>query len=797
MLKNYTLKIQNSRLITQFILLVFLMFSLQNDIIAQNDNFETITTNFENYSEPYREIVYSHLNKSILIKGEMLGFSNYILKKDKKTLSKISKNLYCVITDSTNTIIKSKLIKVKNGFANNVFNIDSLFTTGHYTFKAYTNWMKNFDEQNAFIETFKVIDPQNKKNIEIKVEKNHLDAQFLPEGGNFIDSINTNVGVIIKNNQGFGVPNIDGIIYDKNDNIITSFKTNTLGIGTFILKPKLHEIYKVEIKHLKKTFTYKINDIKPKGISIIIKPVKNYLAIELITNNNTLADIKNTTYKLVMHNGKSIKYIDIEFNETSILKQIDYKTLFTGINIFTLFNQNNKPILERLYFNYDGINLPELNNPIIRKQRDSIKITLNFKQLNLSSEDTNISVSVLPENTKSYLSHHNIISYTYLQPYLKGYIENASYYFQDITNKKKYDLDKLLITQGWSSYDWHSIIHNKLIIPFVFEDGIVINANNNNKENSDFIIYPLNNNEGYMVNLDENENGFMKSGFFPLESEQLKIGAIGNKSLSERPNLYLQFSPTSIPKLYKNFKILNIKEPRYTELIAIKPFLSTNIQRIQQLSEVTVTGKNERLSEIEKFKNSAFYNVDIIDDNSFYKNLTLVHYLNTKGFSAYEQSGSLRFLKSNVRANPVFYLDGFRLNNTIPLISLFLNNVEFIAINRYGFGTGMRDQGRPVVQIYSKKGSRNNKFKKPYREYEFPLTFSENKKFYAPIYSENNSLFFHNFGVIDWIPNCTITDDGDITFNILNTSDAITLFIEGIAGDGNFLSITKNIAINN
>ena len=53
--------------------------------------------------------------------------------------------------------------------------MDSLFTSGEYVAKAYTNWIKNFNEQNLFVESIKVIDPKVEQFIKPKVVENEAE----------------------------------------------------------------------------------------------------------------------------------------------------------------------------------------------------------------------------------------------------------------------------------------------------------------------------------------------------------------------------------------------------------------------------------------------------------------------------------------------------------------------------------------------------------------------------------------------------------------------------------------------
>ena len=149
------------RVLTLFVLFTFLTFFSLN---AQ-DEIVDIVESYEDYASDAREVVYVHLNKSTYIKGESIGFTAYILDKKDKKSSKVTTNLYISIEDENKNVIKKKLLKVENGVASNIIELDSSFTSGHYTFKAYTNWMRNFNEQNYFIESIRIIDPKTEEYI--------------------------------------------------------------------------------------------------------------------------------------------------------------------------------------------------------------------------------------------------------------------------------------------------------------------------------------------------------------------------------------------------------------------------------------------------------------------------------------------------------------------------------------------------------------------------------------------------------------------------------------------------------
>ena len=167
--------------------------------------------------------------------------------------------------------------------------------------------------------------------------------------------------------------------------------------------------------------------------------------------------IKNKDYFLNFHNGEKINKLKIKFEKnTSIIKNIKLDNLAYGVNIFTLVDDQNNPIAERLFFNYEGLPLLDFNKTSVKTVKDSLEVYLKFDD-KINFKNSNASISILPKRTKSYNKSSNIISQTLLNPYLKGIVENGGYYFKNINDQKKYDLDNLLITQGWSSFDWKSI----------------------------------------------------------------------------------------------------------------------------------------------------------------------------------------------------------------------------------------------------------------------------------------------------------------------------------------------------
>jgi len=791
----------------KFICLILFCTSI-SAIGAQEDS-ELIDA-YEDYVEAPRELVYLHLNKSTYIKGETIGFTAYVLDKKDKKPSLLTTNLYVSIEDKNQNTLKQKLIKVENGIAANTFEIDSSFSSDYYQIKAYTNWMRNFKEQNYFVESLRIIDPRTEKFIEKELAENKVDAQFLPESGHILHNVENNIGVVVKDNHGFGIANVKGEVLDKNNNLVTFFETNQFGIGRFSFRPSIDNHYTATITNANKDFEFNISKtIEKQGVILSIKKLKSKVFVSIITNTETLNSIKNKRYTLMVHNGDAYEIMDIYFNDkTTITKVIDTENSPGGVNILTLFNDNDTPIAERLFFNYKGINLIGSNTISAKRANDSLTINLNFNTID-TEKFNNLSVSVLPQETLSYNRHHNIISYTYLQPYIKGAIENAKYYFSNINDKKKYELDNLLITQGWSSYDWNTIFNAEPNQTFPFEQGISINANINSDKNlkDTYILHQLYNQEPRYVTAADGENSFVLPNIFPIGDENIFMSRlVDNKDLAPA-QLYVQPFPNSIPQLTTTSNYLKPKSVYITKSSLNRNKLSfEKFGETQNLDEVIVESRIDRKrTRMRQLNKHSYGNVEIVDELDRQSFLLLSDFLRFKNLDVVEQNGTFQVFNKyvstlnagdNTQTGMLIYLDDMPLFNSGLLFRYNLNDVDYVEIDRRGFGYGVLGSNG-VIRIYTNfDATLKTTLIKTMQKVKLPLVFSAKKKFYVPQYKYYQDDFYKGYGTIDWKPELVTDSNGNISVKIAQPKVPITLFIEGLANDGSFIFEEKSISLN-
>ncbi len=771
-----------------FMLLPFLGF-------AQNDLEEELLDIYEDYAAAPRELAYVHLNKSTYIEGEMLGFTAYIFDKFTKERSKMTTNLYCTISDDKGNVLKKKLIYVEDGLATNVFNIDDSLSIGVYTFKAYTNWMRNFKEANHYQQSFKVIDADNNAVINpTKIQSKSIDLQILGEGGHILYDVTNAVAIIAKNDFGYGIAEATGQIKDNEGVIVSEFKLNSVGIGKAAFSPKTGKTYSAEINLSEDKVTAPIKDIAPLGIAMTLTELNNKVNIGLQTNSTTYASIKDHIYTLAVHNGDEMLLTKFKLSKNlTYALAFSVNDLYPGINIFTVFDEQNRPLLERLYFNKNGINYQKVSQPKIQNTKDSISVALTLEQLKKDTY-TSLSVSVLPSDTKSYNHNHNILSQIYLQPYVNGPIEKAHLYFENDDRATNYKMDLLMMSQGWSSYNWDTVFNFDDTFIYAFERGIDVVANvNGEKGDGTYIVYPLEKTNTKLFELNKGEKEFTAKMMIPTDDDLFRIGYLKNKAkFNNKPSLYLQFYPSNFADYSNSYTTLTESFTKDDFSIS-EPITVESWDNVEQLDEVLITTDIKQTRAEKLLTKAVESKISIINEYDRLRGQRLDLYLERLGWRTQFDyfSGTLVIRNPKILRGkdvPLVYLDDALLNDFTPLTFLTTEMVDYIESEFRGLGGGFRGQAG-FIKIYTHPNGPAQKNSDNVVTYKVPLTFESKKKFYIPKYQFYTSSFFKEYGTIGWFPKLQPNENGEIQINLFDTKiGEINLYVEGITNDNEFVS---------
>jgi len=401
-----------------------------------------------------REKIFLHVNKSFYVAGEILWFKIYCTDGSNNKPLNMSKVAYVELVDDNYNAVVQSMVELNNGYGNGSLYLPFSLNTGHYVIRSYTSWMKNFDSRFFFEGRVDIINPR-KSASDTKPSPVEYDVHFFPEGGHLVQGVSNKVAFKTTGSDGKGVACLGAIITSHGD---TAAKFNTLkfGIGSFTFSPKAGEIYKVIIKVNDQTLTRDLPQVYPSGYVLKVTDGGDKLNVA-VQNADSL--FTRPVYILV-HNNYAIKQADqIHLIKGAGNLLVEKSKLDEGLSYITLFDEQHRPLCERLVFKRPAGKL------LIRAQTDKplydtrkkvlLDLSTTTESNNLTAAD--LSVSVFRADELQSRNPDHISGYLWLRAALKGHIESPDYYLENTDKEANDALDNLLISQGWTQFDWNDI----------------------------------------------------------------------------------------------------------------------------------------------------------------------------------------------------------------------------------------------------------------------------------------------------------------------------------------------------
>lgn len=406
-----------------------------------------------------QEKVFVHLDRPLYLVGETIWFKTFCVDASLHQPLDMSKVAYLEVLDKEHNPVLQTKISLEEGKGFGSVFIPPFLQSGHYSVRSYTNWMKNFSPDFYFETTITIVNPFSKPTI-TPASKPTLayDLQLFPEGGNLVKGIRNKVAFRAIGENGKGIK-FKGTVINQQNDTVAHFEPQKFGIGSFDFIPTDGNQYRVLLNDTQKRwFTYTMQAIQEQGYVMQVKDSTALFLQVIVAARNLQGEVS-----LLAH-SKSVP----KFAEKSTLK--DGKTVFLvnknnlgdGITSITLFDNNQQPVCERLYFKRPAQSLA-LSAKTDKKQytpREKITIDLT-SALNTTPAIADLSVSVYLVDSLPAPEQTFIESYLGLTSDLKGTVESPGYYFQNTGLEADQALDNLMLTHGWRRFKWEEVVQTK------------------------------------------------------------------------------------------------------------------------------------------------------------------------------------------------------------------------------------------------------------------------------------------------------------------------------------------------
>ncbi len=298
----------------------------------------------------------------------------------------------------------------------------------------------------------------------VVLDSSFRDLQFLPESGELVHGLSSKVGFKALNAKGKGFE-IQGDIVDENDSLITSFRSNQLGMGSFLIdNPDSTKKYYARLKD-DPSVLYSLPEVAAIGNTLSVE--NNDENVVLTARSNYLK--YDSIYLNVACRGKRLFQIKAGLSHGTFKLRIPSWKLPDGIISFTLQDRALRPVAERIYFNENPESRIHINLSADKKvynKRDRTQITIETTDVDGEPIPANISLLVINKQQMGEIQHRrqNISSYFLLDSELSGELENPGFYFQSDSNMHAH-IDALMLTQGWRKYNYSKTYEERTFLP--------------------------------------------------------------------------------------------------------------------------------------------------------------------------------------------------------------------------------------------------------------------------------------------------------------------------------------------
>lgn len=417
--------------------------------------FEDLLASLEKQTYDYvQEKVYLHLDKPYYSLGDDLWFKAYTVAGPNHTPTPLSHNLYVELIDPQMQVVRRITVFLHKGIGKGDFVLTDSLRAGNYTVRAYTNWMRNFDEAFYFHREIAVLSPSGGSSSEaLEAQSVNTELRFFPEGGD----LTAGVPVQVAFESNAGAP-VSGSIVDGNGAEIVLFSAEHDGRGKFSILPQVGASYYARLADGSR---FALPDVKDTGYALSVDNLadKENVLVKVQTNDG---NSDHEAY-LVVHTRGLVGFASkIEWKGNAANVKVPRLNLSAGVVHFTLFNKDWMPEAERLIFQKQDPGIFHVDLSVDKaayEPRDSTQIRIKVRDVNGDPVQGFFSMNIYDTkqiSPESFTEH--IESSLLLSADIKGSIDKPAAYFDEQNQQADAQLDLLLMTKGWSRFTWKDLL---------------------------------------------------------------------------------------------------------------------------------------------------------------------------------------------------------------------------------------------------------------------------------------------------------------------------------------------------
>ena len=436
------------------------------------------------------ERAYMHFDNSSYLLGDTIRYKAIVTKYDNDKPTTLSSVLYIELLSPEGKVLNKQKKKIdEKGACSGYIALDSLYHSGYFEVRAYTRYMLNWGDEAIFSRVFPVFDKKSENRTEglrmVKRARSNIHdnlecrLNIYPEGGTLVNGLESKVAYELTDGTGKWLQQ-EITLYENGEPLLTSIPIHN-GKGIFSFTPVKGAEYIIRTTLEEKEHVFKLPEIKEQGALVSVEN-KEFIIIRVRSNDTSEAPLNLA----IMHRSTMALHKNIEAGGEVFT--VFPEELPEGVNRVVLYSGDTL-LAERLFFVHHKVPLFGGRQTIKLKvtankqaidtfkamPHEKIEIVIAREDGKPINEEHEFSVAVTDNNRKVETSwEHNMYTYMLLASELKGYIPYVGQYFDESNKECKEQIDLMMLTHGWTAYDWNKLAKDNFENFVLPEKGITI-----------------------------------------------------------------------------------------------------------------------------------------------------------------------------------------------------------------------------------------------------------------------------------------------------------------------------------
>jgi len=758
---------------------------------------------FQNQLEVFpQEKIHLHTDKPYYISGEKIWFRAYLVDAATHIPLSLSRYVYVELINPLDSVVVRVKIREQDGDYHGHLPIPNDVPEGNYTLRAYTTFMQSLHEEYFYHKAIRIGDPQTDATLRsMDVDNsnpNDFDISFYPEGGSMMLGTTGRVAFKAMKSNGQAI-DVSGTIYNQANIQITTFKSDYLGMGLFIIVPQKGESYYAICENdMGVNRRFNLPTAVDQGYALSTHQIKENIYISVLKPKE--ASDNNENLYLLAHTRGMVHFADLWDHRQTMA--IIPKSLFpSGVLHLILFDSMLNPVSERLMFIHNDDQAKVINHEDMAhfSPRTLVKNAISITDHTGQPLSGSFSIAVTSDREVQPDTTSNIMTQLLLTSDIRGYIQNPSFYFQN-TPESAMALELLMLTQGWRRYNIEALAQGRFTYP---TSPLEVGPEISGTVKSVMLGRPVANIDVTAISLNypyfnstqtDNEGRFYLQGGELPDSTRFIVSVVPNRGMT-RMDLILdkETFPQRSLLAYPPFYVESNLFAEYVNKAELQ-YIGEGGIRVAQLPDVIVTAERKPPKRSQLYSTPSHTITE--EQIERFPTLDIFQIISQfPGVMVYGKSIIMRGVGTiNGSTDPLVLIDNIPVDiSVLEMLNVYdIAQIDLLSgANTSIFGSR---GGNGVIVIFTKDGKNISQVaSQPFHiKTILPLGYQQPIEFYSPKYqtdAQRNTFKPDQRTTIHWEPVVTTNSSGKASFEYYTADEltSYTLVIEGMAHDGTII----------